>query len=146
MVNVGSLGSIATTLMERYIGFWSAYLLDLCAVVVCVLVVQVASSCFGEFGGLRCGNSGNSNDTVMLVHPPTQGSKLPLAARCLWCAARGGFNLDAALPQRQLELHGRVVPWDKEFIKELRGALSAFKIWLVLLKAIRLIASIDKSL
>ncbi|CAP79556.1 Pc23g00620 [Penicillium rubens Wisconsin 54-1255] len=108
MVNVGSLGSVATTLMEKYIGFWSAYLLDLCAVAICVLVVQVARPKF--------------------VHPPIQGSKLPLAARCLWCAAKGGFKLDAALPEKQLEVHGRVVPWDEEFIAELRGALSAFKI------------------
>ncbi|OQE63935.1 hypothetical protein PENNAL_c0236G03047 [Penicillium nalgiovense] len=108
MVNVGSLGSVATTLMEKYIGFWSAYLLDLCAVALCVLVVQVARPKF--------------------VHPPIQGSKLPLAARCLWCAAKGGFKLDAALPEKQLEVHGRVVPWDEEFIAELRGALSAFKI------------------
>jgi POT family proton-dependent oligopeptide transporter len=42
MVNVGSLGSIATTLMEKYIGFWSAYLLDLCAVVLAVVIVHVA--------------------------------------------------------------------------------------------------------
>lgn len=47
MVNVGSLGSIATTLMERHIGFWSAYLLDLCAVILCVFIVQVAKSTFG---------------------------------------------------------------------------------------------------
>jgi POT family proton-dependent oligopeptide transporter len=52
MVNVGSLGSVATTLMEKYIGFWSAYLLDLCAVAICVLVVQVARPKFGAFGGL----------------------------------------------------------------------------------------------
>jgi POT family proton-dependent oligopeptide transporter len=52
MVNVGSLGSVATTLMEKYIGFWSAYLLDLCAVTICVLVVQLARPKFGAFGGL----------------------------------------------------------------------------------------------
>jgi POT family proton-dependent oligopeptide transporter len=46
MVNVGSLGSVATTLMEKYIG------LDLCAVAICVLVVQVARPKFGAFGGL----------------------------------------------------------------------------------------------
>ncbi|KAJ5668550.1 uncharacterized protein N7477_007120 [Penicillium maclennaniae] len=108
MVNVGSLGSIATTLMEKHIGFWSAYLLDLCAVILCVFIVHVAKSRF--------------------VHPPVQGSKLPRAARCLWYAVRGGFKLNAALPQYQLETHGRVVPWDKEFIVELRDALSAFKI------------------
>lgn len=47
MVNVSSLGSIATTLMERYIGFWSAYLLDLCAVMIAVVVVHLAKPKFG---------------------------------------------------------------------------------------------------
>ncbi|KAH2876419.1 hypothetical protein KXV31_007248 [Aspergillus fumigatus] len=108
MVNVGSLGSIATTLMERYIGFWSAYLLDLCAVMIAVVVVHLAKPKF--------------------VHPVAQASVLPHAARYLWYAARGGFSLDAARPEYQLENHHGVVPWDKEFISELRGALSAFKI------------------
>ncbi|KAH2157758.1 hypothetical protein KXW33_006532 [Aspergillus fumigatus] len=108
MVNVGSLGSIDTTLMERYIGFWSAYLLDLCAVMIAVVVVHLAKPKF--------------------VHPVAQASVLPHAARCLWYAARGGFSLDAARPEYQLENHHGMVPWDKEFISELRGALSAFKI------------------
>lgn len=47
MVNVSSLGSIATTLMEKYIGFWSAYLLDLCAVIVAVVIVHLARPKFG---------------------------------------------------------------------------------------------------
>jgi POT family proton-dependent oligopeptide transporter len=47
MVNVGSLGSIATTLMEKYIGFWSAYLLDLCAVVLAMVIVLLARPNFG---------------------------------------------------------------------------------------------------
>lgn len=47
MVNVGSLGSVATTLMERYIGFWSAYLLDLCAVILCAVMVHLAGNKFG---------------------------------------------------------------------------------------------------
>ncbi|KAM5436873.1 peptide transporter ptr2 [Microsporum canis] len=108
MVNFGSLGSIATTLMEKYIGYWSAYLLDLCAVILCVVIIQLARSKF--------------------VHPPAQGSILPHAARCLWYAAQGGFDLDAALPENQLRTHNRVVPWSKDFIAELRDALSAFKI------------------
>ncbi|KAL4909131.1 hypothetical protein BDW74DRAFT_174343 [Aspergillus multicolor] len=107
MVNVGSLGSIATTSMEIYIGYWSAYLLDLCAVILTVIIVQSAKS--------------------KSVHPSTQGSVLPRAACCLWYAAREGFRLDAAQPNYQLK-HKRVVPWDKEFITELREALSALKI------------------
>ncbi|KAF7160351.1 hypothetical protein CNMCM6106_007792 [Aspergillus hiratsukae] len=113
MVNVGSLGSIATTLMEKYIGFWSAYLLDLCAVVVAVVIVHLVRPKFDD----------------LTVHPVPQGSVLPIAARCLWYAGRDGFSLDAARPENQLEKYQRVVPWDKEFISELRRALSAFKIW-----------------
>ncbi|KAL4981868.1 hypothetical protein BDW68DRAFT_183093 [Aspergillus falconensis] len=108
MVNIGSLGSIATTLMEKFVGYCSASLLDLCAVVLTVIVVQLTRSKF--------------------VHPATRGSVLPRAARCLWYAARGGFSLDAARPEYQVEKHQRTVPWDKEFISELRDALSAFKI------------------
>ncbi|GFG20803.1 peptide transporter PTR2 [Aspergillus udagawae] len=80
MVNVGSLGSIATTLMEKYIGFWSAYLLDLCAVVLAVVIVLLARPKFG------------------MRH---LSSVLPRASRCLWYAARGGFSLDAARPEYQ---------------------------------------------
>lgn len=131
MVNVGSLGSIATTLMEKHSGFWSAYLLDLIAVIICVVIVQVAKSKFGKFCKYFTWDVSVGLIAIGLVHPPVQGSKLPRAARCLWYASRGGFNLNAALPQNQLEKHGRVVPWDKEFIGELRNALSAFKIWCV---------------
>ncbi|KAF3484344.1 oligopeptide transporter [Arthroderma uncinatum] len=108
MVNLGSLGSIATTLMEKYIGYWSAYLLDVCAVVLCVIIIQLARPKF--------------------VHPPVHGAVLPRTARCSWYAVQSRFDLDAALPESQLRTHNRVVPWDKEFINELRDALSAFKI------------------
>jgi POT family proton-dependent oligopeptide transporter len=70
-----------------------------------------------------------SADPGSIVHPVPQGSVLPRAAHCLWYAARDGSSLDAARPEYQLEKHQRVVPWDKEFISELREALSAFKIW-----------------
>ena len=30
MVNIAGLSSLATTFMEKYIGFWAAYLLPLC--------------------------------------------------------------------------------------------------------------------
>lgn len=130
MVNIGSLGSIATTLMEKYIGFWSAYLLDLCAVVLAVIVVHLAKPKFGMIHHhILCYYQQLLILRDLTVHPVTQGSVLPRAARCLWYAAQGGFNLDAARPEYQLENHQRVVPWDKEFISELRGALSAFKIW-----------------
>ncbi|PWY71751.1 kinase-like protein [Aspergillus heteromorphus CBS 117.55] len=50
----------------------SAYLLDLCAILVTVLVVQLAKPKF--------------------VHPATHGSVFSRAARCLWYAALGGVK------------------------------------------------------
>jgi len=31
MINIGSLAGLAITLLEKYVGFWAAYLLPLCA-------------------------------------------------------------------------------------------------------------------
>jgi len=46
----------------------------------------------------------------------------------LGCAIKGGFRLDAAEPAAQLEKHGRVVPWDTEFVSDIRQALQACKV------------------
>ncbi|PYI21917.1 hypothetical protein BO99DRAFT_480179 [Aspergillus violaceofuscus CBS 115571] len=108
MTNLGAMGALATTMMERYVGFWSSYLLALCSVLVCLVIVQAARGIF--------------------VHPPPQRTVLPQAAQCLWYACRSGFNLEACDPQTQLTMHQRVVPWNEGFIAELRSGISAFKI------------------
>ncbi|OJJ96560.1 hypothetical protein ASPACDRAFT_54443 [Aspergillus aculeatus ATCC 16872] len=108
MTNLGAMGALATTMMERYVGFWSSYLLALCSVLLCLVIVQAAGRIF--------------------VHPPPQSSVLPQAAQCLWYACLSGFNLEACYPHTQLTMHQRVVPWDEGFITELRSGLSAFKI------------------
>lgn len=48
------------------------------------------------------------------------------------CAIQGGFRLDAARPAAQLARHGRAVPWDEDFVNDLRQALQACKVWYVL--------------
>ncbi|GKZ27569.1 hypothetical protein AbraIFM66951_005444 [Aspergillus brasiliensis] len=108
MTNLGAVGTLGTTMLERYVGFWSSYLLALCSVLLCCCIVQGAGKIF--------------------VHPPTQGSVLPKAFRCLWYACHDGFNLNACLPGTQLARHSRIVPWDEDFVSELRSGLSAFKI------------------
>lgn len=62
------------------------------------------------------------------VQVPTQEGVLPRAFRCICLPVRGGFKLNAALPENQFRTHSRVVPWDESFIQELRDGLSAFKI------------------
>ena len=47
----------------------------------------------------------------------------------LACAIKGGLHLDSARPAAQLEKYGRAVPWDEQFVDDLRQALQACKIW-----------------
>lgn len=47
----------------------------------------------------------------------------------LACAVKGGFRLDAAEPAAQLEQYGRTVPWDDQFVEDLRQALQACRVW-----------------
>lgn len=47
----------------------------------------------------------------------------------LGCAIRGGFDLDSAMPAVQLEKHGRTVPWDDQYVEDLRQALQACRVW-----------------
>lgn len=48
MVNIGALSSIPTTFMEKYIGFWAAYLLPTCILVVTIIPVIFWNKRLGE--------------------------------------------------------------------------------------------------
>lgn len=41
MVNIGGLAALATTILERYVGFWAAYLLPFCVMWVSILPLIV---------------------------------------------------------------------------------------------------------
>jgi POT family proton-dependent oligopeptide transporter len=47
-VNIGSLSGIATTIMERKIGFWAAYLLPTCFLWFATILLLVGRRRFGE--------------------------------------------------------------------------------------------------
>ncbi|KAL8767043.1 MAG: hypothetical protein Q9209_006337 [Squamulea sp. 1 TL-2023] len=49
----------------------------------------------------------------------------------LACAVKGGWCLDAAEPKIQLEKHDRIVPWDEQFVIDLRQALQACRVWAI---------------
>jgi hypothetical protein len=53
---------------------------------------------------------------------------MPQAFRVLYIAATSGFKLDRALPEHQLE-RGSQVPWDADFVKDIRSGLMAIKVW-----------------
>ncbi|KAI1299762.1 hypothetical protein F5Y03DRAFT_408689 [Xylaria venustula] len=51
----------------------------------------------------------------------------PYFTNVIWIGATSNFNLDAALPENQLE-RGKQVSWDANFVKDIRQGLMAVKI------------------
>ncbi|KAJ5168601.1 Oligopeptide transporter [Penicillium canariense] len=109
-LNVGSLSGIATTLLERNVGFWAAFLLPLCA-----LSISAALLVFGRRHYTMCA---------------PEKSALPDAVRASLYASRSGFRMDHAKPQYQLEHHARQVPWSESFVDELKQGLKACRMLL----------------
>lgn len=110
-INVGSFSSLATTYLEKDIGFWSAYLLCLCTFIVGFAVLV-------------------SGKKKYVVRPP-KGSVIPHALRICWIGLRHRGKLDAAKPEFRLEYgESRPVPWDGLFVDEVRRALVACKVFL----------------
>jgi POT family proton-dependent oligopeptide transporter len=62
---------------------------------------------------------------LTVVQKPT-GSVLVKATQVLWLGLKGGRNLDAAKPSALAQTSpGTIVPWDDEFVQELKRALVA---------------------
>ncbi|KAF7335165.1 POT family-domain-containing protein [Mycena sanguinolenta] len=104
--NVGSLSGVATTLLERHVDFWAAFLLPACSIWVALALLILGRAQF--------------------VERPAKGTILPQAMRALWCGVRGGFKMDAALPAS----HQGTVPWDDTFVHELKRGLLACRVFL----------------
>jgi len=108
-INVGSLSLLATPYMEKFIGFWSAYLLCLCMFMVGTLVVILGRKFY-------------------VVRPP-QGSIITDAFRALFIMIKNR-DMDAPKPSWQTERHGSsAVTWDDHFIDELKRALVACRVF-----------------
>ncbi|OQE29832.1 hypothetical protein PENSTE_c002G03149 [Penicillium steckii] len=109
-INVGSLSLLATPYMEKYIGFWSGYLLCLCMFAVGTLVLLLGRKFY-------------------VVRPP-QGSIITDAFKALGMMIVNR-NMDAPKPSWQLEHNGNnsSVPWDDHFIDELKRALVACRVF-----------------
>ncbi|KAI9675580.1 MAG: peptide transporter ptr2 [Caeruleum heppii] len=109
-INFGALASIATTELEKNVGFWAAYLLPMLLFVIgfCVLVV---------------------GRKKYVVRPP-KGSVIFHAFRAIWIGVLNRGNLDVAKPSYQDE-YGRKykTPWDDIFIEEIKRALVACKVF-----------------
>lgn len=109
-INLGSLSLLATPYMEKYIGFWSAYLLCLCMFAAGTLVLIIGRKYY-------------------VVRPP-QGSIITNSFKALWMMIKNR-NMDAPKPTWQREHTGVEVslPWDDHFIDELKRALVACRVF-----------------
>ncbi|KAF7183383.1 hypothetical protein CNMCM7691_003582 [Aspergillus felis] len=107
-VNIGGLSALITTVLEKYVGYWVAYLVPLCMMAVSLVPLLAWRHTF-------------------VRHPPS-GSVLPQASRALVYGIREGFQMDAAKPQKQQEKHQRQVPWTDTFIDELKSGLLACRV------------------
>ncbi|KAI1457796.1 hypothetical protein F4805DRAFT_474895 [Annulohypoxylon moriforme] len=108
MVNIAALSSIPTTLMEKHIDFWAAYLLPTCILVVSIVPVLTYHK--------------------RLVKPPPQGNVIPHVGQVLVIAWRSRFQLSSAYPEYQQSHHGRAVPWSASFVDEIRRGLKGCRV------------------
>ncbi|CAO3630363.1 unnamed protein product [Cunninghamella blakesleeana] len=107
-INVGSLSAIATTTMEKNIGFWSAYLLPTCMFVPCVIVVIL---------GRR-----------QYISAPPRGSIFVEAGKLFYYSFKVDGGMDACKPSLLQVSHPELAAkatWDDIFVDELKRALRA---------------------
>lgn len=108
-INVGALSLLATPYIERDIGFWSAFLLCLCMFCVGFVTLILGRKQYA-------------------VRPP-KGSIIMDAFKAIGIMVKHR-NLDAPRPTYQEEFGRRgAVPWDDQFINELKRALVACRVF-----------------
>ncbi|KAI0133895.1 Di/tri peptide transporter 2 [Xylariales sp. AK1849] len=117
---IGCLSGIPTTYIELRIGFWATFLLTFC-----VFWISVAGLALGRKKYVR-----NKPRPV-----------LGKAMKALGIAVKGGFNMDAAKPSFQAQLHEArqsrssehiAWDWDDHFVDELKRGLYACRVFLPL--------------
>lgn len=110
-VNVAGFVADCTPLLERYVGFWLAYLIPCCAMGLSLSPVILGHRLF--------------------VRAMPNSNVMPQAYTALKYAIMGGFKMDAAKPETQLHQHGRQVPWEDSFVEDLKRCLLTCRVLLV---------------
>ncbi|KAI9654023.1 MAG: peptide transporter ptr2 [Alyxoria varia] len=105
-INIGALGAIATTELEKHVGFWAAYLLPFCVFLVGFVTIILGKNHY-------------------VTQPPT-GSILPKAFKAIGIGMKNGFKMDAAKPSVSGNSSAN---WDDTFVEELKRALIACRVF-----------------
>jgi len=127
--NIASLSSIPATFLEFEFDFWTAYLMAFVSLIVCLAALVALKPRLGELKDTPSLRQVHSlmQFTVLVKVVPHEGI-LVKAVRALNTAARNGFKLDHAKGSYQMEKHGRTVPWEDDFIEELKRGLVACRV------------------
>jgi proton-dependent oligopeptide transporter, POT family len=108
-INIGALSLMATPFMEKYKGFWTAYLMCFCVFNLGIAILISRRKSY--------------------IDRPPQGSVITDAFKAIgmMISAR---NMDAAKPSWR-EANGKTqpVPWNDHFVDELKRALRACKVF-----------------
>ncbi|KAI8059137.1 POT family-domain-containing protein [Gongronella butleri] len=110
-INAGSLSAIATTELEKNVGFYAAYLLPLCMFIPCMVVIVLGRKQY--------------------VSAPPRGSVVLEAAKVIFYSFKvGGFanTKPSVLAVSHPELAAKAT-WDDIFVDELKRGLSACAIF-----------------
>lgn len=107
MINIGSLSVIATTELEKNVGFWAAYLLPLCFFVIALAALFLGKNVYHKV--------------------PVGDKVIARSFQCTFIALRK-LNYDAARPSLNPE---REFPWDDQFVDEVQRALYACKVFCI---------------
>ncbi|ODV81508.1 PTR2-domain-containing protein [Suhomyces tanzawaensis NRRL Y-17324] len=107
MINIGSLSVIATTEMEKNIGFWAAYLLPFCFFFIALLALVLGRNQY--------------------VKVPVGDKVINRTFQCVWVAMKNKFDLESAKPSLHPEMN---FPWTDKFVEEIRRALYACNVFI----------------
>jgi POT family proton-dependent oligopeptide transporter len=109
-INVGSMSSALTTVLESKVGFWLAYLVPVCIFGIGFTILV--------------------SERKSYIDRPPQGSVVLHAFKIIWIGMRNGFKLDAAKSSFQATQHRSIVAWSDEFVEEIKIALASCRVFL----------------
>lgn len=106
MINVGSLSLVATTQLEKHVGFWAAFLLPFCFFWIAVVALILGRNQY--------------------IKVPVGDRIISKCFRVCFISLKNKFNIEAAKPSVKPQAS---YPWDDHFVEEVKRSLYACKLF-----------------
>ncbi|KAI1393057.1 POT family-domain-containing protein [Hypoxylon trugodes] len=109
-VNIMGFFADSTPLLEKYVGFWVAYLIPCCCMWLALIPILLGRNHF--------------------VRTSPTSNVMPEVVTALRYGISGGFRMDAAKPDAQLQ-YGHQVSWNDSFIDDIKRSLLTCRVLLL---------------